>query len=112
LSPFGIVIYINLSINAEEAIRWIGSKRIDFNLAGICADKEFPEISDLLLSVFFNGSKFELLDNIIELLFTESSVIIEDIFMDSIWMFFSYFLYFHSTLVGYNKDWSLSIAVK
>jgi len=56
LSKFGVIIYVNFSINTIEGIAWIHSPWVDFQLSTIELDKQIVEVLELFLGLSGNRS--------------------------------------------------------
>lgn len=107
MSEFGIIVDVDLGINAEQSVLWVGGPRVDLNLGGIQLVEHLIQSLDLLSGLISLSLEIQLIDDSIDNLVGESILQIDWLNDDALWVSLGHLLDFNASILRSNDGRAL-----
>lgn len=111
MSEFGVIINVNLGINAVNFVLGVDGPWVDFELGGIAFVEKVVQVSDLF-SVTLDVLQVKFLFQLVQEFFSDTLVDFNGEDFDLFWVIFSDFFDLNTSFGGADDGWSLAVSVQ
>jgi hypothetical protein len=111
LSEFGIIVDIDLGINAVNFVLGIDGPWVDFELGGVTLVEEVIQVSNLF-SVTLDVFQVEFFFQLIQEFLSDTLIDFDGEYFDLFWVVFSNLFDFNTSFCRTDDGWSLAVSVQ